>query len=132
MGGIDNEALDFAQIEAFISGANNSSSNGNGNNNSNVVTTQSHLPESPPDSGSEPPYSPTDLHGLQLSGSSVVHSQLTELHHHGNNSTQHIGQELRGDITPLNDISQVCNFVSSLRKYKEFNGYMNNFNIFLS
>lgn len=43
-----------------------------------VNSTPSHLPESPPDSGSEPPYSPIDLHGLNLAPSNG--NQLTELH----------------------------------------------------
>lgn len=43
-----------------------------------VNSTPSHLPESPPDSGSEPPYSPIDLHGLNLAATNV--NQLTELH----------------------------------------------------
>lgn len=42
----------------------------------------SHLPESPPDSGSEPPYSPGDLHGL-VALNVTASNLLTEIHHHG-------------------------------------------------
>lgn len=41
----------------------------------NKNNTESHLPESPPDSGSEPPYSPTDLHSLGLPTSLIRHSK---------------------------------------------------------
>lgn len=61
-------------MESFIHVASNASVNGSVS----VNSTPSHLPESPPDSGSEPPYSPIDLHGLNLAPSSV--NQLTELH----------------------------------------------------
>lgn len=74
IGCIDNEALDFGQLESFIHVASNTSTSVNGS----VNSTPSHLPESPPDSGSEPPYSPIDLHGLNLAASNV--NQLTELH----------------------------------------------------
>lgn len=102
IGGIDNEALDFGQLDSFIQ----VTTNGNGNlpslncapaTNLNALAiavtatttasttiagpllttsvsqlsashalagTPSHLPESPPDSGSEPPYSPADLHTI--------------------------------------------------------------------
>lgn len=49
-------------MDAFIHG-NTTTSTGNNNNANNApVNGQSLLPESPPDSGSEPPYSPSDLH----------------------------------------------------------------------
>ncbi|XP_055857923.1 uncharacterized protein LOC129920580 isoform X2 [Episyrphus balteatus] len=89
IGGIDNEALDFGHLEQFIHVAattgsggdvspstvvdvsssvvstisNNTSRNSHNNNN---ATVHSNLPESPPDSGSEPPFSPADLQGLTL------------------------------------------------------------------
>lgn len=98
IGGIDNEALEFDQLESFVS-SNESSNSLNQNLNpirttsitlsvtsiststtapqivpvttalgrshtSTSATSQSHLPESPPDSGSEPPYSPTDMHAI--------------------------------------------------------------------
>lgn len=60
MSGIDNDGLDFAQLEALIHDA-------NGNTTENTVhsISQPNLPESPPDSGSEPPYSPSDLNHLE-------------------------------------------------------------------
>lgn len=88
---IDNEALDFEQLEAFIQ------------NNAAVVqsptstaqtpsgetsTNPTNLPESPPDSGSEPPYSPNvkSLQMEQLNQPNINMSTLTELHvpHHHN------------------------------------------------
>lgn len=89
---IDNEALDFEQLEAFIQ-----------NNASSVQSPPStqtppgepsnqnptNLPESPPDSGSEPPYSPNvkGNQSLQLdhmSQGTLNMNTLTELHvpHH--------------------------------------------------
>lgn len=62
-------------MESFIHVTSNASTPVNGS--ASVNSTPSHLPESPPDSGSEPPYSPIDLHGLNLA-SNV--NQLTELH----------------------------------------------------
>jgi hypothetical protein len=97
---IDNEALDFEQLEAFIQ--NNSSvvqsptssvTNANQTNQNEPQTQQinnpTNLPESPPDSGSEPPYSP-NVKNLQLEH--MTHSTLntlTELHvpHHHNMMT---------------------------------------------
>lgn len=76
IGCIDNEALDFGQLESFIHVTSNATTSVNGS--VSVNSTPSHLPESPPDSGSEPPYSPIDLHGLNLAPSNV--NQLTELH----------------------------------------------------
>ncbi|XP_063702142.1 myelin regulatory factor-like protein isoform X2 [Culicoides brevitarsis] len=61
IGGIDNEALDFEQFDAFIHG-NSSTGSTDTTNAGNALTQATHLPESPPDSGSEPPYSPSDLH----------------------------------------------------------------------
>lgn len=40
-----------------------------------TATTPSHLPESPPDSGSEPPYSPSDMHTIPPLGT------LSSYHH---------------------------------------------------
>lgn len=84
---IDNEALDFEQLEAFIQ--NNSSvvqspANGtNQSNNPNEPSNPTNLPESPPDSGSEPPYSP-NVKNLQLVDQMPHMNTLTELHvpHH--------------------------------------------------
>lgn len=53
-------------MDAFIHGNTQTATTASGNINANPslnVNTQTHLPESPPDSGSEPPYSPSDLHG---------------------------------------------------------------------
>lgn len=91
---IDNEALDFEQLEAFIQ------------NNATVVQSPTssaqtpageasanptNLPESPPDSGSEPPYSPNvkanqSLQMEHLTQSNINMNTLTELHvpHHHN------------------------------------------------
>lgn len=88
IGGIDNEALDFGHLEQFIQVSASTGGSGGGggdisptvssvdvndvliassaNNSSSIASTQTHLPESPPDSGSEPPYSPGDLQGLTL------------------------------------------------------------------
>ncbi|XP_059488155.1 myelin regulatory factor isoform X2 [Neocloeon triangulifer] len=88
VGGIDNEALDFSQLEDFINGDNDPSNNYFADtlaNNEKVVAPRMlvppppppppvykphhdapfvphphNLPESPPDSGSEPPYSPQE------------------------------------------------------------------------
>ncbi|XP_037941211.1 myelin regulatory factor-like [Teleopsis dalmanni] len=145
IGGIDNEALDFGNIDQYIqvsaavghlgdsTDSNNilNNCNTNNNNNENIIVCDpkpetpttppstlndtnlpistlsarvslsstpitltnalvnhniSHLPESPPDSGSEPPYSPLqDVHGLTLTsrelynGSTSIH-QPTTLH----------------------------------------------------
>lgn len=90
---IDNEALDFDQLEAFIQ------------NNAAVVqsptsaeqtpagesTNPTNLPESPPDSGSEPPYSPSvkvtqSLQMEHMTQGNINMNTLTELHvtHHHN------------------------------------------------
>lgn len=58
----------------------------------------SHLPESPPDSGSEPPYSPGDLHGLVALNVTST-NLLTEIHHHG---TTPVMQQLT-TVTPASD-----------------------------
>lgn len=95
VGGIDNEALHFHQLDSvLVAGGNGAAASGNLSTAAitlsvtaittattpvHVVTsvsssatslhasnggTSSHLPESPPDSGSEPPYSPADLHAI--------------------------------------------------------------------
>lgn len=58
------------------------SSNGTNSPASGSNSHPSHLPESPPDSGSEPPYSPGDLHGL-VALNVTSSNLLTEIHHHG-------------------------------------------------
>ncbi|XP_077290061.1 uncharacterized protein LOC143913889 isoform X2 [Arctopsyche grandis] len=88
VGGIDNEAIDFSQLEDFI----NSDAGGPAgyfaatlaatDGQQHVVhrttaTPGHHLPESPPDSGSEHPYSPADTQSSQLS--TVVGQQPTQL-----------------------------------------------------
>lgn len=50
----------------------------------------SHLPESPPDSGSEPPYSPADLHAINSL------NQPYHNHPHQSTSQQHIAQQHHG------------------------------------
>lgn len=70
---IANEGLDFAQLEAFIQDA-------NGNSTDNLIQriNQSHLPETPPDSGSEPPYSPSSLGNIGILRTNTnVRSRLT-------------------------------------------------------
>lgn len=54
---------------------------------SSISATPSHLPESPPDSGSEPPYSPVDLHVLALCNTPVNgnRSQISDIHHQHSN-----------------------------------------------
>lgn len=70
IGGIDNEALDFGQLESFIHVTNSVAVSGNPQT---ISTGEAlpHLPESPPDSGSEPPYSPADLHCLGRTGAPI-------------------------------------------------------------
>ncbi|XP_055316993.1 uncharacterized protein LOC129576268 isoform X2 [Sitodiplosis mosellana] len=106
VGGIDNEALDFGQLESFVHlpAINTSSNNGNTSaitlSLTTVTTAPAHtistssasvaptnapthgtLPDSPPDSGSEPPYSPTDLHAINNLNQITYHQ-----HHYPNNS----------------------------------------------
>lgn len=95
---IDNEALDFEQLEAFIQNnatvvqsppTSNQTTAGEA---SNQITNPTNLPESPPDSGSEPPYSPNvklNQNSLQmehLTQGGMNMNTLTELHvpHHHN------------------------------------------------
>lgn len=61
----------------------------------------SHLPESPPDSGSEPPYSPGDLHGL-VALNVTSNNLLTEIHHHG---TTPVMQQLTPAAAPSDPIN---------------------------
>lgn len=88
-----------------------------------VNSTPSHLPESPPDSGSEPPYSPIDLHGLNLAPSNV--NQLTELHltnacTNGNQTANSEYQQdtvlptknLEQSVLELNDVREIHGSVS--------------------
>ncbi|XP_055922032.1 uncharacterized protein LOC129953183 isoform X2 [Eupeodes corollae] len=99
IGGIDNEALDFGHLEQFMhvtvsTGGGDVSptvsavdvSNGlattipintNRSNNNSNGTVQPHLPESPPDSGSEPPFSPADLQGLTLTSRATTNCSAT-------------------------------------------------------
>lgn len=94
---IDNEALDFEQLEAFIH--NNAAvvqspaaaTQPPSGEPSNQITNPTNLPESPPDSGSEPPYSPNvkgnqNLQMDHLAQSGLNMNTLTELHvqHHHN------------------------------------------------
>lgn len=89
---IDNEALDFEQLEAFIQ--NNavvqSPTSTNGQTPaeaSTQITNPTNLPESPPDSGSEPPYSPNIKVNQSLNLEHMNMNTLTELHvpHHHHN-----------------------------------------------
>lgn len=86
-------------------------------------STPSHLPESPPDSGSEPPYSPIDLHGLNLASTNV--NQLTELRltngcTNGNQTTNSDYQQdtvlptknLDQSVLELNDVGEIHGSVS--------------------
>lgn len=94
---IDNEALDFEQLEAFIQ--NNASvvqsPSASTQTTSGEVASQinnpTNLPESPPDSGSEPPYSPNvkvnqNLQLEHMAQGGINMNTLTELHvpHHHN------------------------------------------------
>lgn len=101
IGCIDNEALDFGQLESFIHVTSNASTSVNGS--VSVNSTPSHLPESPPDSGSEPPYSPIDLHGLNLAPSNV--SQLTELHLTNGNQTTNADYQ-QDAVLPTKNLEQ--------------------------
>lgn len=85
IGGIDNDALDFDQLDAFIHGHTPSTTT----QNVSVATAggNNHLPESPPDSGSEPPYSPSDLHGMTLVQPSNTHASAQDFHHPGSTTT---------------------------------------------
>lgn len=56
--------------------------------------TPSHLPESPPDSGSEPPYSPADLHAINTLNQMPYHN-----HTHQSTSQQHIAQQHNHGMT---------------------------------
>lgn len=122
IGCIDNEALDFGQLESFIHVASNASTSVNGS----VNSTPSHLPESPPDSGSEPPYSPIDLHGLNLAPSNV--NQLTELHltNSCTNGNQTTNSDYQQDaVLPTKNLEQS---VLELSNVGEIHGsvYLNN------
>lgn len=110
IGGIDNEALDFGQLESFMQVTANNNANTLGTTNCSTAaitiavtalttastisnapilttastsvtsvaingTSSSHLPESPPDSGSEPPYSPDDLNNISKLNNSITHQQ---------------------------------------------------------
>lgn len=87
---IDNEALDFEQLEAFIQ--NNAVVHSPAQAAQTVVESNTqinpaNLPESPPDSGSEPPYSPNIKGGtqtIQIDHNGLSMNTLTELHvpHH--------------------------------------------------
>ncbi|KAL7027562.1 hypothetical protein ACKWTF_005484 [Chironomus riparius] len=86
---IDNEALDFEQLEAFIQ--NNAVVHSPSQTAQTVIENSqinpANLPESPPDSGSEPPYSPNIKGGtqnIQIDHNALSMNTLTELHvpHH--------------------------------------------------
>lgn len=86
---IDNEALDFEQLEAFIqnNGVVHSPAQQNSQtvlDNSQQINQSTNLPESPPDSGSEPPYSPNIKVNLPMEHLQQSMNTLTELHvpHH--------------------------------------------------
>lgn len=68
-------------MEPFIH-ITNDTANINGTDLSSVSATPSQLPESPPDSGSEPPYSPADLHVLSLCNTPIKgnHTQISDIH----------------------------------------------------
>lgn len=87
-------------MDAFIHG-NTQTATTPGGNNANP-STQTHLPESPPDSGSEPPYSPSDLHGaagIVTTGNSNVNVQQgtngyeTDIRLGGHHLGSHLGQQ---------------------------------------
>uniref|UniRef100_A0A336MI79 CSON000329 protein n=1 Tax=Culicoides sonorensis TaxID=179676 RepID=A0A336MI79_CULSO len=111
IGGIDNEALDFDQLDAFIHG-NTATTTTTGPNNGNG--TQTHLPESPPDSGSEPPYSPSDLHGAGLiTGNPTSNPNVavqsngydTDIRLTGHHLTSHLGQQQPTPVLHVADLT---------------------------
>jgi hypothetical protein len=86
---IDNEALDFEQLEAFIqnnAAAVQSPTSTTQTPSGETPTNPNNLPESPPDSGSEPPYSPNVKVTQNLQMDHLSMNTLTELHvpHHHN------------------------------------------------
>lgn len=95
---IDNEALDFEQLEAFIQDnavvqSPTTTTQTPSGEASNQINNPTNLPESPPDSGSEPPYSPNVKVNQNLQMEHMTQQQgnmnmntLTELHvpHHHN------------------------------------------------
>ncbi|CRK89600.1 CLUMA_CG003248, isoform A [Clunio marinus] len=94
---IDNEALDFEQLEAFIQNnsvvqPSSSTTQPTSGDATNQITHTPNLPESPPDSGSEPPYSPNIKANQNLpmeqhmTQGNMNMNTLTELHvpHHHN------------------------------------------------
>ncbi|XP_031628349.1 uncharacterized protein LOC116344084 isoform X2 [Contarinia nasturtii] len=127
VGGIDNETIDFEQLESFVHlPAINTSSN-NGNTSAitlaitAITTTPAHtittasssvvaasapthgtLPESPPDSGSEPPYSPTDLHAISNLNQITYHQ-----HHYPNGSQSANPHQIDQTMHGVNDTNNV-------------------------
>lgn len=79
---------------------NDSSATGSSSNQNvplSVGNNQSHLPESPPDSGSEPPYSPSDLHGIPP----MVQSS-TQDYHAGSSIESDVNSFLAENVLYLN------------------------------
>lgn len=127
MDGIDNEALDLFMQAAGVGGLDDGQHNGNQNDGlgvesggvsklesphtppMNVLDPQltgrmsamamplAHLPESPPDSGSEPAYSPLgESHGAALPGRELIYPGLTAMQHqhpHQQQQQQHHQQQ---------------------------------------
>lgn len=76
------------------------STNGSVNGNeTHLLNNQTNLPESPPDSGSEPPYSPNNLQKISLGNSSRGHG-LSELGDHQQNN-QNLSMEHLTSLTEL-------------------------------
>lgn len=90
---MDNEALDFEQLEAFIHNntphvqtSPDQPPTALPTNSEHLMPNQTNLPESPPDSGSEPPYSPSSaLHKI----SSLAAANSIRNHH------QHMQQDIQ-------------------------------------
>jgi hypothetical protein len=108
---IDNEALDFEQLEAFIQ--NNTVVNSPNTTAQTVVENaaqinpSTNLPESPPDSGSEPPYSPNikniQIDQMQQSQGALSMSTLTELHVPHHQHLNHHNHNLHTEIYLANE-----------------------------
>lgn len=60
-----------------------------------------HLPESPPDSGSEPPYSPLgETHGVAMPGRELIYPALTSMQHQHHHQQHHQQQQQLSGILP--------------------------------
>lgn len=116
IGGIDNEALDFGHLEPFIHVTNDVSAP-----DSQLITigeSTPHLPESPPDSGSEPPYSPADLHVLGRTGAQLDTniSSVIEIINHEPQSITKKNKIHNHSIIITPEIGTASNITTSINK----------------